>query len=323
MFDLCVALAEDPETMEIWEMYYLDGEEADFIELMRKYESVTPIKDVIDETKENEKKPKEKRDEELVSYNLEEVEDEKSIKKDKKNKKEKKNSKIKNILTNLMYFKNIIQTIDVDKTYIDNKTTVRQGFKLPPQVKQIAIARPMLKDENALAENITMYMLDNKGSMLDDVDGKTINDFFEIDTITERRSVNNKNTKLELDGHAERNKLKTIRRFKSKENPNLYLSVEPEKVGDYAKVYAGRKTVERNNFVEVQLETRNVPMQTSMEIQKIVAENKGIYNIDNIDREVNEYEEQGGDLKNIPIENADGQENEEEYERFRKGPWDK
>ena len=35
------------------------------------------------------------------------------------------------------------------------------------------------------------------------------------------------------------------------------------------------------------------------------------------------HEALGEDMDNIPLENADGQENEEYEGRFRRGPWDK
>ena len=219
--------------------------------------------------------------------------------------------------------KYVIQSVDVSNTYIDNWTTVGKGFNLPPQVKEIAIAKPMQNDENVLSSDMTIYMLDNKGHIIENIDGKTIEDFFEVDRATGKNPMNEKNTKLELEGHAQRDESHTMRRFKSKENPDLYLSAEQKEVTDYAKLYAGRKTVEGNNPVEVQLETRNVGIQTSLEMQQIVDGHKGIYNTDNIDKEVDEFEEQGGNIENIPVEKVDGKENEEDYERFRKGPWDK
>ncbi len=52
-FDLCVVVVEDLDTKEISRMCYLNGEEVDFSELMLKYESPEPIKDVVNRTKEN------------------------------------------------------------------------------------------------------------------------------------------------------------------------------------------------------------------------------------------------------------------------------
>ena len=71
-FDLCVAIVEDPDTKQITQMYYLNGEEIDFSELMIKYESPEPIKDVIDKTRENEKKPEKEQDKEYQKQDLKE-----------------------------------------------------------------------------------------------------------------------------------------------------------------------------------------------------------------------------------------------------------
>lgn len=306
-FDLCVALAEDPETGEIWEMYYLDGEEVDFTELMRQYESAIPIKDVIDETEENKEKPEEEQDEELVSEELNEPEEtDKKRNENNRNEKEDEEKEDDDIGLTGKKIKYAIQTIDVNNTYLDNKTTISRAFHLPPEVKHIAIAKPMQEDENILSSDMTMYMLDERGCVIEDIDGKNIDDFFEIDRATGKNPISDENTKFELDGYAERNESHTMRRFKSKENPNLYLSVEQKKIGDYAQVYAGRKTMDGNDPVEVQLETRNMGIQTSLEMQKIVSGYKGIYNKENIDKEVDEYEASGKDTSRIPIENADG-----------------
>lgn len=306
-FDLCVALAEDPETGDIWEMYYLDGEEVDFTELMKEYESATPIKDVIDETEANKDKPEEEQDKELKEESLNELEE-----KEENNEINKKNGQERideeNSLTGTKP-KYVIQTIDVNSTYLDNWTTISRGFKLPPQVKQIAFAKPMQNDENILASDMTMYMLDERGNIIEDVNGKTINDYFKIDRATGKNPIRDDNTKLELDGYAEQNIGHTMRRFKSTQNPNLYLSVEQKEVGDYSQVYAGRKTRNGNDSVEVQLETNNMKIQTSLEMQKIISGYKGIYNKENIDKEADEHVEHGDNEEKIAIENADGKEN--------------
>ena len=76
-FYLCVVVVEDLDTREISRMCYLNGEEVDFSELMLKYESPEPIKDVVNRTKENEEKPENKQDKELKSEGLEQLEQEK------------------------------------------------------------------------------------------------------------------------------------------------------------------------------------------------------------------------------------------------------
>lgn len=310
-FDLCVVIAEEPSTGEIIEIYYLNGEEADVSQLMRKYESATPIRDVINATEKNLELDPDEQDDELVKDDLEELEE-----KEKEQEQEKQEQPPvqvyedpnKNNLTGTKP-KYMIQTIDVDKTYVDDKTTVRRAFKIPEPVQGIAIAKPLQEDENALATDMTMYMLDGTGRVIEDVDGQTIQDFFEADDATGKNPKTEENTKFELGGYAERNKNHTMRRFMSKQNPSMHLSVEQKTIGDYAQVYAGRKTLNGNDTVEVQLETRNIPVQTSLEMQKIAAGYKGVRNIKDIDEEVDRGEAEGRDMRNIAKERADGKEN--------------
>ena len=311
--DLCVVIAEDPNTGEIIEIYYLNGEEADVSQLMRKYESATPIRDVINDTEKNLELPPEEQDDELVKDDLEELEE-----KEKEQEKQEEQPVIpvyeepnKNSLTGTKP-KYMIQTIDVDKTYVDDKTTVRRAFKIPEPVQGIAIAKPLEEDENVLATDMTMYMLDGTGRVIEDVDGQTIQDFFEADDATGKNPKTEENTKFELGGYAERNKNHTMRRFTSKQNPSMHLSVEQKTIGDYAQVYAGRKTLNGNDTVEVQLETRNIPVQTSLEMQKIAAGYKGLRNIKDIDEEVDRGEAEGRNMRNIAKEKADGKENKDE-----------
>lgn len=87
-FDLCVAIIEDSDTKEITQMYYLDGEEIDFSELMIKYESPKPIKDVVNKTRENEEKPEKEQDKEYQKQDLTELEEKENKKDETDNKKE-------------------------------------------------------------------------------------------------------------------------------------------------------------------------------------------------------------------------------------------
>ena len=312
-FELYIVITENtkPEKGEdpIFEIEYLEDKEGKLFtiaDLIKEYEGFENIKDVIDKTKENEEKPEEEQEEELKKDNLKDLEEEKELEdnEQKDKEEEEKDSEDKKIKP-----KYVIQSIDVDKTYIDNWTTVRRGFDIPQGVKEIAIAKPMQKDENILSSSMTIYMLDANGNIIEEANNKTIEDIFEIDEATGKNPIQDDNTKLELDGYAERNKGQTMRRFKSKNDPDLYLSAEQKKVGDYAEVYAGKKTMDGNDSVEVQLETRNVEIQTSLEMQKIVSGYKGIYNKENIDKEVDMHEEHGDDMDKLEVENADGKEN--------------
>ena len=295
------------------ELEYLEDESGNLYtisDLIQKYEGFENIKDVVDKTKENEERPKEEQDEELKKDSLEELEEEKSEEKESIQEEEVKEDDIeesKNDLTGTDP-KYVMQTIDVNKAYIDEWTTVRKGFGLPPEVEEIAIAAPVQKDDHILSDTMSIYMLDNRGKIIESVNGKTIKDYFEIDDATGHNPTNDDNTKLELDGYVEKDDDKTLKRFKSKENSDLYLSIEQKEIGGYHEVYAGEKTLDGNEAVEVQLETRNVEIQTDLEMQKIVSGRKGIYNKDEIDKESDLHVEHGDDEERIPIENADGDE---------------
>ena len=314
-------LEEEP----LEKLIYLEEEEGNLYtisDLIQEYDGFENINEVIKATKENEEKPEEEQDPELKKDSLEELEaekekeqeelgtkeakEEKREETEEKEEEEKQKEDTKNDLTGAKP-KYVMQTIDVDKAYVDEWTTVREAYDLPPEVEHLAIAAPNQKDENILSNSITMYMLDNNDRVIENVKGKTIEDYFEIDDSTGNNPTNDENTKLELDGYAERNENQTMRRFISKANPDLYLSVEQKEVGEYHEVYAGRKTMDGNDAVEVQLETRNVEIQNSLDMQKIVSGRKGIYNPEEIDEEVDAHEEHGDEEDEIAIENADGE----------------
>ena len=295
-------------TGNLEQIYYLNGQEIDFTELLINYESPEPIKDVVDKAEENKQKPENEKDKELDIQDLNQLEKKKEKEDGISNEKTKKideKEKRKNDLTGAKP-KYVFQTIDIDKAYIDNWTTLRKGFELPVGVEKIAIATPLQKDENIISSDMTIYMLDSKGKILENVNGKTIRDYLEIDDATGNNPMYDDNTKLELEKYAEKNKGQTMRRFKSIKNPDLYLSAEQKKIGQYVEVYAGTRTRNGNDPVEIQLETDNVEIQTSFEMQKIISGYKGVYQKENIDKEADFHEAHGDDVSKIAKENADG-----------------
>lgn len=295
-FDLCVVTVRDPDSQRIKKMCYLNGEEADFINLMIKYESPEPIKDVINPTKED----KEKYEKEKTK-----TEDLQALEKEEKKTENKKEDENKKTLQGLKP-KNVLQTVKVKTAYIDNWTTVSRGFDLPPQVEGLAISRPEKNDSNPLSQELTIYMLDAQGNIIENANGKNINDFFKVDDATGKNPRYDDNTKLELGGYAEKNIGQTMRRFKSKESKDLYFSVEQKEIGSYHELYVGGKTFDGNDPVEVQLETKNVGVQTNLEMQEIISNRKGIYHKDEMDQEADTHAEHGDDEEKIPIEYADG-----------------
>jgi hypothetical protein len=309
--DLCVAVIEDPDTKTTMNMYYLNGEEVDFTELMLEYESPESIKDVIDKTKENEEKPEKKQDKELKGDKLDELEREKMEDKEdgKTNKKKEKNDKDSRIGEKPKY---IIQTVNVDKAYIDKWHTLRNKLNLPSEVNELAFAYPNTDEDKNLSDDLVVIMLDKDGKRIKETsDGTKVTDILTVDNATGDNPVYDDNTKLELEGYAEKNKNMTMKRFKAKgiKDNNFYLSVEQKEFGGYAELYAGGKTYDGNDPVELQLETDNVGIQTDLEMQEIMNGRKGVYNKDNIDKEADIHEEHGDNTDEIKKENADGNEN--------------
>lgn len=305
-FDLCVAVVEDPDTKTTMNMYYLNDEEVDFTELMLKYESPEPIKDVVDKTKKNEDMQEDKQDKELKSDKLNELEQEKLKDKKEDKKKDNKNNRIGEKP------KYIIQTVDVDKAYIDNWHTLRNKLRLPSEVKELAFAYPNTDEDKKLSDDLVAIMLDKDGRRIKETsNGTKITDVLTVDNATGDNPMYDDNTKLELEGYAEKNKNMTMKRFKAKgiNDNNFYLSVEQKEVGSYAEIYAGGKTHDGNDPVEMQLETDNIGIQTSLEMQEIMNGKRGIHNRDNMDKEADMHEEHGDDIDKIKKENADGNEN--------------
>lgn len=303
----CKAKKGEEAIFEIEYMENKDGEVFTIADLIHEYDGFENIKDVIDKAKENEKLSENKKDEKTQKQSLLDLEQEET-KEQELEVDEKENDK-KSTLTGAKP-KNVMQTVNIDKAYTEEWKTVRRAFKIPEGVESIAIAEPIKGDTNALSQDLTIYMLDKNGNIIENVDGKNIKDFFKVDEAMGKNAMNNESTQLGLDEEsAKRTDGQISRNFRSIQNPDLYLATNKKRVGEYVEVSAGRKTLDGNDFTGVQLETRNVEVQTDLEKQKIVSGYRGIYNADNIDKEVDEHVEHGDEEKEIATENADGQEN--------------
>lgn len=205
--------------------------------------------------------------------------------------------------------KGIVQRIDPNKAYVNSVETVSNAYGISSDVDELVIADTQAGDENALSDNKTIYMLDKDDKIIEKSNGKKINELFEYDDSTGKNPMYDDNTKIELAGHAERNKGQTMARFRSKENPDLYLSAEQKKWGNYAQVYAEQKTRDGNDAVGIELETDNSAIQTDLEKQKIMGYGSGDYKKEYVDEEADMHdEEHGDDEMNIAIANADGNE---------------
>lgn len=306
------------ETDKIMLKYYADDEfigienEGEFIPTglaREKYKNSDSIKDVLENIEEKEKVQDDNKEKEKSQevYDLNELEEEKE--QEEKNKEKKKDEKEdgKNNITGQKP-KGVIQRINPHKTYVNSIETVSNAFEISSEVDEIVIADTQSGDENALSDNKTIYMLDKDDKIIEESNGKKIDELFEYDDATGNNPMSDKNIKIELNGHAEINKGRTIARFKSKEKPGLDFSAERGRWGDYDRVYAGEKTRDGNVAVEVQLETDNVEVQTSLESQKVRDYGEGDYEKEEIAKEVEKHQKHGDDEEKIAIENADGEE---------------
>jgi len=298
-FHLTIVELQDPENKEeVRVLYYLNGEEINYAELLREYETDKPIRDVINEFN-NDKEQEEERVERKRNLELEQSEKEKNKNEEQLGKKSKSSIEGKKPV-------GVIQKIDPHKTYVNNIETVSNAFGISSDVDEIAVADTQEGDKNVLSKHQSIYMLDEEGKIIQESNGKRVDELFEYDDETGRNPMHDKNIKIELDGNVEKNLNQTVARFKSKENPNLHLSAERTGIGQYNQMYAEEKTRDGNVAVGIELETNNSEVQTDMEEQKIRGYSSGSYKKEDIKKEVDIHVNHGDDQEKIPIENADG-----------------
>lgn len=307
------------ETDEIILKYYADDEfigianEGEFIPTglaREKYDNTNSIKDVLENLEEKEEIQKDAEGKGKIQevYDLNELEQEKEQEEKDKGKDGKKSNKEDKRSVVGKEPEGVIQKIDPHKTYVNSVETVSNAFEISSEVDEIAIADTQDGDENALSDDKTIYMLDKDDKIIEESNGKKIDELFEYDDATGNNPMSDKNIKTELDGHAEINKNQTIARFESKEKPGKHVTAVRGGLGKYNGVYAGEKTRNGNIAVEVQLETDNVEIQTSLEPQKVNDYGEGDYEKEKIAKEVEKHQKHGDDEGKIAIENADGEE---------------
>lgn len=314
-FKLYIAVTENSKAKKdeeaIFEIEYLvkDDKVYTINDLILEYEGFENIKDVIERAEENEKLPEKKQYEKFKIHRLSE-EREKALEKEQKGNakdaKEYESDDENQINDNKP--ENVWQIIDVDKAYAEEWKTVRAAFGIPNGVQKLVIAKPMKGDENALTPDMTIYMLDEQGNFVDEVNDKTVKHLFKVDRAAGKNSVSNKNTQFDLENEkAERSDGQILRSFQSINDKDLYLYANQKMVGEYPEVCVGKKSLD-NNFVGVQLDTRNVEVQTNLIPQENLRGTKGEYHANNVNKEVEKHMEHGDDDENIPLENADGDE---------------
>lgn len=292
-------IAADKNNKElITKSTYVGLEELDG-ELLKEYEIAEPIRDEVGEkTKEDER------------YSLRELEEEKSKEKeetnrdDKKKKENKEESQSKKRKPSY-----VIERINPDKAKMDYWKTVKQACGLPKEVDTLAFSYPVSSEDKVDYANITVYMLDKDGYIIDDLD---IDDYFEFDSSTGNNPMQDDVVRHEEDeneGKAQIEDNRTMIRLyaKNSEDKNTYISLEQKNdFGDYNDINAGRKTVAGTQNVEKQLETDHVRVWDSEE-EKLMKSNAGMFNMNEIFDEAEKHK-QHGDEEYIHTQNADGKE---------------
>lgn len=293
---------------------FLEGQEIDMRELMRTYEDLNPIKDVVDKTKEEQKRDDNSRQREKISYHKlrEEKTEEDKIEEendDGKKKDEKKTTVSKALLEPTKEEKqrpsHVIERINPDKAKMDYWKTLKQAFRLPSEVDTLAFAYPVSSKDKVDYANITVYMLDKNGYIINDL---KIDDYFEFDSSTGNNPIKDETVRHEEDDHKGEVQLdnnNTMIRLKAKKNNNTYISLEEKNsVGDCNDINGGRKIVGGTQNIEKQFETDRVRVWSS-EREEIVKSNAGLYNMNEIFDEAKKHKEHG-DKNYIDTANADG-----------------
>ena len=215
---------------------YLDGQEIDMRELMRTYEDIQPIKDTINKIKENEgkndnDKELEETDEILERYAGaigEDREDKRKIKEKDVEENIKENDKKQGIdKTEKRKPSYVIERINPDKAKMDYWQTLKKAFGLPKEVDTLAFSYPVSSEDKVNYANITVYMLDKDGYIIDDLD---VDDYFEFDTSTGNNPMQDDTIRHEKDENKGRTQIddnNTMIRLMAKKanDKNSYISL--------------------------------------------------------------------------------------------------
>ena len=113
----------------------------------------------------------------------------------------------------------VIETIKPDQAKMDYWDTIREAFGLPSRVSTLAFAYPISSEDKVDYANITIYMLDNDGYIIDDLD---VDDYFEFDSSTGNNPMNDNTKRFEEDenkGKVDTKSNDTMVRLKAKKAP--------------------------------------------------------------------------------------------------------
>ena len=267
-------------------------------DLVEEYEkeSFEKIGVVKENAEENEKLPKKEQNEGLKKDSLEELEKEDS----KEKKVDTKDAKTESKKRKPSY---IIETINPDVAKMDYWQNIRQAFGLPSQVATLAFAYPVSSEDKVDYANITIYMLDKDGNIIDSLD---VDNYFEFDSSTGNNPMQDnvqRNEEDENKGKAQLDKHYTMIRLESKKANNTYISLEQKNgFGDYNDINAGRKVIAGTQNVEKQLETDRVRVWDS-ERELLMKSNAGMFHINDMYEEAEIHEEHE---EYVDLQNADG-----------------
>lgn len=237
-----------------------------------------------------------------LAKEIEEKQEANNKNKDKENKEQELNKEQTNQVVNTK------QEMKIN-TKVDNKKTLGQvlGLNSSEYTKIAIVYSDKLQSLNGKDKktNNTRYSF---VAIRKDGTAKTINDKLEIDPISGNNSYRDA-IKIDADKTARKDD-KTRSRYKIK-GKEEYLSVENGQYGELKAYYGKGKTREKNETVETQLETTNI-RPTPIEIRRLQADYKGIYNTDKMAKEANQHFEKYKEKK-VGIKSVDGDEKTKEH----------
>ena len=320
--NLSVILIKDPDTKEVYELYYLvSGEdlenleikEVDFKDLLKNQELNESIRDVIDKTKENEDKPQKEQDEELKKDSLEELEAEKEkeeyaevIEEDEKNISSV--AEIENKVDNKkLESMNHLQEIDAD-TKVSYYKDMEKALNLQGVQKFIVVySEDAAKLSDSKEQNSSRYSMVAK---MDDGSIVNLDDKLEEVKSEGKDSVEGRiQTDFDKKTRVSNNPA-SIYRIKGS-NSNEAFSFENGQYGEIKAYYGNITKTEGSTFVGTQLETSNV-WPTSHKLREQVSDRKGEYHADNKKEETEKHLEHGDE--EVDIKNSDGEKSTVECE---------
>lgn len=316
-FELYTVEVYDYDSDKIETKIYLDGQEVDMGELMRTYENIEPIKDVVSKAKENQEKDSDKKNQ----YDLNEMEEEKIREyagiagKDKENIK-----KVSEIDDEEIEVKEDEEQVDDKKlasvnhlqemkatTRVNNYETLSGVLGLSGISKFVVvysedaaeISKTNGENKNRNNSTYSIIAIKNDGTAIN-IDNKLEQSRSEGTNSSEGRVQTNADGTTQKEYHQA-----SIYNIKG---TNRALSLENDNYGEI-QVYYGAMTKgaldnEGNQFVGTQLETRSV-WPTSRDVRAQEDYRKGEYNADQKADEVKKHLKHG-DEKIENINNADG-----------------